>query len=81
MSDSEKNIGLNVAFYGNIYRKCLAEAEKIAEEKKYTRQETFEITTVMFKQFFSDQTAIAGQVRQTESVMAGLSSVFQGRGR
>ena len=81
MSESEKNVGLNVAFYGNIYRKFLAEAEKIAEEKKYTRQETFEITTVMFKQFFADQTAIAGQVRQTQAVLDGMSSVLQGRGR
>ena len=81
MTQSEENVGLNVAFYGRIFRKFLDEAEKIAEEKKYSRQETLEITNVMFKQFFTDQTAIAGQVRQMESVMTGLSSVLQGRAR
>src|SRR4029077_12651166 len=83
---SEKNgkeaqVALNIGFYGRVYRQCLEESEKIGKEKGYSREDVFRVAEVIFKQFFSDQTAIAGQVRQTEAVMSGMHSVFQSRGR
>ena len=77
----DTQIELNIVYYAGIYRKCLEEAEKIGKEMQYSRADVFAMAEAIFKQFFSDQTSIAGQVRQTEAVMTGMHSVLQSRGR
>jgi hypothetical protein len=72
---------LNVDFYSAIFVKCLDAAEKIGNDRTYSRDETFKIAETIFKQFFVDQTALAGQERQTKAIMDGMHSVLEARGR
>lgn len=74
-------VELNVDFYAKIFVNCLDAAEKIGNGRTYSRDETFRIAETIFKQFFIDQTAIAGQERQTKAIMDGMHSVLEARGR
>lgn len=74
-------VELNIDFYVKVYKKCLEEAEAIAHDKNWGAEEAFKIAETIFKQFFVDQTAIAGQARQTEAMVSGLHSVLESRGR
>lgn len=74
-------VELNVDFYAKIFVNCLEAAEKISNDRPYTKDDTFRIAETIFKQFFTDQTAIAGQERQTKAIMNGMHSVLESRGR
>ncbi len=74
-------VELNVDFYAKIFVNCLDAAEKIAKDRTYTKEDSFRIAETIFKQFFIDQTAIAGQERQTKAIMDGMHSVLEARGR
>jgi len=74
-------VDLNIEFYTSIYRKCLREAETIAHEKNWGSDSVLEMAETIFKQFFADQTAVAGQSRQTKALVDGMQSVLESRGR
>jgi hypothetical protein len=74
-------VELNVDFYAKIFVRCMEAAEKISDERPYTKDDTFRIAETIFKQFFADQTTIAGQERQTKAVIDGMHSVLEARGR
>lgn len=71
----------NIDFYVKVYRRCLDAAEKIAHDKNWGADAVLEMTETIFKQFFSDQSSIGSQARQTKAIVDGMHSVLESRGR
>jgi hypothetical protein len=74
-------IDLNIDYYVKIYKRVLKDTEVIAHEKNWGSDAVFQMTETIFKQFFADQTAVAGQARQTQALVDGMHSVLEARGR
>lgn len=74
-------IDLNVDHYVMVYRKVLKQAEVIAHEQNWGADTILQMTETIFKQFFSDQSSIASQARQTQALVDGMHSVLESRGR